>query len=52
MPLFMDFHKIPNLTLDDVVNAHMADMAINLARKPRKQVKDLKWNTVFTAGRV
>ena len=24
----MDFHKIPNLTLDDVVNAHMADMAI------------------------
>ncbi|HTF19285.1 MAG TPA: nickel-binding protein [Chryseolinea sp.] len=28
MPLFMDFHKIPNISLDDVVNAHMADVAI------------------------
>ena len=28
MPLFMDYHKVPNITLDDVVNAHMADLAI------------------------
>jgi class 3 adenylate cyclase len=28
MPLFMDYHKIPNISLDDVVNAHMADVAI------------------------
>lgn len=28
MPLFMDFHKIPNLTIEDVVRAHVADMAI------------------------
>ena len=33
------------------VVTHMADMAINLAKKPRKQNKDLKWSTVFTAGR-
>lgn len=28
MPLFMDFHKIENITVDDVVKAHMADLAI------------------------
>jgi AraC-like DNA-binding protein len=28
MPLFMDFHKIDNITIDDVVKAHMADVAI------------------------
>ena len=28
MPLFMDFHKIENITVDDVVSAHMADIAI------------------------
>lgn len=28
MPLFMDFHKIENITIDDVVKAHMADLAI------------------------
>jgi hypothetical protein len=33
------------------VVTHMADMAIALARKPRKQAKELKWSTVFTAGR-
>jgi len=33
------------------VVTHMADMAITLAKKPRKQRKDLKWSTVFTAGR-
>jgi len=33
------------------VVTHMADMAIALARNPRKQAKELKWSTVFTAGR-
>ncbi|MGC3948134.1 MAG: DUF4242 domain-containing protein [Chryseolinea sp.] len=28
MPLFMDYHKIQNITVEDVVNAHMADLAI------------------------
>lgn len=28
MPLFMDYHKIPNVVLEDIVNAHMADVAI------------------------
>ena len=30
---------------------HMADMAIRLAKKPRKQSKDLRWDKVFTATR-
>jgi hypothetical protein len=29
----------------------MADMAIALAKKPRKQARELKWSTAFTAGR-
>jgi hypothetical protein len=29
----------------------MADMAIELAKKPRKQAKELKWSTALTAGR-
>jgi len=28
MPLFMDFHKIENVTVDDVLNAHIADKSI------------------------
>lgn len=28
MPLFMDFHKIENITVDDVLKAHMADISI------------------------
>src|SRR5260221_1896219 len=28
MPLFMDFHKIENVTIEDVKVAHMADVAI------------------------
>jgi AraC-like DNA-binding protein len=28
MALFMDFHKIENITVDDVVNAHMADLSV------------------------
>ena len=34
------------------VVTHMADMAIALAKKPRKQARELKWSTAFTAGRV
>jgi hypothetical protein len=34
------------------VVTHMADMAIHLAKKPRKQAKDLKWSAAFTASRV
>ena len=33
------------------VVTHMADMAISLAKKPRKITKDLKWSTAFTATR-
>jgi hypothetical protein len=33
------------------VVTRMADLAITLAKKPRKQAKDLKWSTMFTAGR-
>ena len=28
MPLYMDFHKIENVTIDDVISAHTADEAI------------------------
>ncbi len=28
MPLFMDFHKIDNITIDDVLSAHMADLSV------------------------
>jgi len=28
MPLFMDFHKIDNVTIEDVKTAHIADKAI------------------------
>lgn len=30
---------------------HMADMAIRLAQNPRPQVRDLRWDAFFTAGR-
>jgi hypothetical protein len=29
----------------------MADMVISLAKKPRRQAKELKWSTAFTATR-
>ena len=28
MPLYMDYHKIDNITIEDVKTAHMADVAI------------------------
>ncbi|MBL0741371.1 nickel-binding protein [Chryseolinea lacunae] len=28
MPLYMDFHKIENVTIDDVLSAHMADESV------------------------
>jgi len=33
------------------VVTHMADLAIRLAKQPRRQAKELKWSTVFTASR-
>ncbi|MDW8270713.1 MAG: hypothetical protein RMN24_16255, partial [Anaerolineae bacterium] len=30
---------------------HMADMAIRLAKNPRPQVRNLRWDAFFTAGR-
>jgi hypothetical protein len=29
----------------------MTDLAIALAKKPRRQVKDLKWEKMFVKGR-
>ena len=37
--------------IDFMVVEHMADLAIALAKKPRRQVKDLKWDKLFTKGR-
>ena len=34
------------------VVTHMADLVIALAKKPRKQAKELKWSTAFTASRL
>lgn len=28
MPLFMDFHKIPGITIEEVKNAHIADLSV------------------------
>ena len=28
MPLFMDFHKIAGLTIEDIKKGHLADLAI------------------------
>lgn len=28
MPLYMDFHKFDHITVEDVINAHMADQAV------------------------
>ena len=46
----MDIYSLTPEYFDWVVK-HMADMAIDMAKKPRKQAKDLKWSTVLTAGR-
>lgn len=46
----MDINSLTQFYFKWVVE-HMADMAIRLAKKPRRQSKDLRWDKVFTAGR-
>ena len=59
VPYAIDFmNPAPDMDINSLtpeyfrwVVTHMADMAIALARKPRKQAKELKWSTAFTATR-
>ena len=59
VPYAIDFmNPAPDMDINSLtpeyfqwVVTRMADMVITLAKKPRKQAKDLKWSTVFTAGR-
>lgn len=46
----MDINSLTQFYFKWVVE-HMADMAIRLAKKPRKQSKDLHWDKMFTATR-
>jgi len=46
----MDINSLTPTYFDWVVQ-HMADLAIALAKKPRRQVKDLKWDKMFVKGR-
>ncbi|MGH7534346.1 MAG: ATP-grasp domain-containing protein, partial [Gemmatimonadales bacterium] len=46
----MDINSLTPQYFEWVVKG-MADLAIKLAKKPRRQVKDLKWDKVFTARR-
>ena len=60
VPYAIDFmNPAPDMDINSLtpeyfqwVVTHMADMAIALAKKPRKQAKELKWSTAFTVGRV
>jgi hypothetical protein len=59
IPYAIDFmNPAPDMDINSLtpeyfqwVVTHMADMAIRLAKKPRKQAKELKWSTVFAASR-
>ena len=59
VPYAIDFmNPAPDMDINSLtpeyfqwVVTRMADMVVTLAKKPRKQAKDLKWSTVFTAGR-
>jgi glutathione synthase/RimK-type ligase-like ATP-grasp enzyme len=59
IPYAIDFmNPAPDMDINSLtpeyfqwVVTHMADMAISLAKKPRKQAKELKWSTAFTASR-
>jgi hypothetical protein len=59
VPYAIDFmNPAPDMDINSLtpeyfqwVVSHMADLVIALARKPRKQAKELKWSTAFTAGR-
>jgi hypothetical protein len=46
----MDIYSLTPTYFDWTVRA-MADMAVRLAKKPRRQSHALKWDAVFTAGR-
>jgi len=46
----MDINSLTPHYFDWAVE-HMADMAIRLAKKPRPQRKDLRWDKLFTASR-
>jgi hypothetical protein len=46
----MDINSLTPTYFDWVVQ-HMTDLAIALAKKPRRQVKDLKWEKMFLKGR-
>lgn len=46
----MDINSLTQFYFKWVVQ-HMADMAIRLAKKPRKQAKELGWDKLFTASR-
>jgi hypothetical protein len=59
VPYAIDFmNPAPDMDINSLtpeyfqwVVSHMADMVISLAKKPRRQAKDLKWSTAFTATR-
>jgi hypothetical protein len=59
VPYAIDFmNPAPDMDINSLtpgyfewVVSHMADMAIGLAKKPRRQVKDLKWDKLFAKGR-
>jgi glutathione synthase/RimK-type ligase-like ATP-grasp enzyme len=59
VPYAIDFmNPAPDMDINSLtpdyfawVVQHMADMVIELAKKPRKQAKELKWSTAFTASR-
>ncbi|HSE46310.1 MAG TPA: hypothetical protein VLA89_13365 [Gemmatimonadales bacterium] len=46
----MDINSLTPRYFDWVVQ-HMGDLAIALAKKPRRQVKDLKWDKMFVKSR-
>jgi hypothetical protein len=46
----MDVYSLTPHYFDWVVNA-MADMAIDLAKNPRRQVKEMRWDALFTSSR-
>ena len=59
VPYAIDFmNPAPDMDINSLtpeyfqwVVTRMADLAISLAKKPRRIAKDLKWSTAFTAGR-
>ncbi|HEU4561653.1 MAG TPA: hypothetical protein VFS20_27755, partial [Longimicrobium sp.] len=46
----MDIYSLTPHYFDWVVKA-MADMAIDLAKNPRRQVKEMRWDALFTSSR-